>query len=326
MIPLVSCKTRPPAYATLWERTEGLVALTRISLAVIACCLGGAAAWPAAEQRPYVPKFAPDSTTAWQVNHPDGDDYIPPKSGPSPVTYDPKHPFVPTDPNSSIQPTYRIADLTNPILKPWAVERMRKSNEEVFNGKIPYVPRERCWPAGVPAYVLEPPFNVTMFIETPKQIIMIHNQGAELQAHPHERAAFEESRSRHGRVNPSVIGKAIRWSSTRSGSPIGPSSTIIARRTRARLHVVERFRLIDNGQTLEDHITVDDPGAFTMKWTAVQQWKRTIAARSKRSAVPRTTRRSTITTSCRSRRTTHRIIEVFGARSQHPACPPPSRR
>jgi len=47
-----------------------------IAIAAVACCIGGATAWSAAEERPYVPKFAPDVATAWQVNHPDGDDYI----------------------------------------------------------------------------------------------------------------------------------------------------------------------------------------------------------------------------------------------------------
>jgi len=250
------------------------VALRRIAIAAVACCIGGATAWSAAEERPYVPKFAPDVATAWQVNHPDGDDYIPPKSGPGPVTYDPKHPFIPTDPNSSIQPTYRIADLTNPILKPWTVEQMRKANEEVFNGKIPYVPRERCWPAGVPAYVLEPPFNITVFIETPKQILMIHNQGAEVR-----RIHMNVPHSKN--PTPSWTGESVgHWEGdTLVVDTLGLSDKTFVDNYRtphtSQMHVVERFRLIDNGETLEDHITVDDPGAFTMTWTAVQQWKRT---------------------------------------------------
>ena len=40
------------------------------------------------------------------------------------------------------------------------------------------------------------------------------------------------------------------------------------------LHVVERFRLIDGGKTLQAAITVDDPGAFNMPWSAVQRWRR----------------------------------------------------
>ena len=33
--------------------------------------------------------------------------------------------------------------------------------------------------------------------------------------------------------------------------------------------------LLDGGKTLQDTITVEDPGAFTMSWSAVQRWQRT---------------------------------------------------
>src|SRR4051812_7211005 len=114
-----------------------------IARAAVACCLCGAAVWPAsaltAARQVFTPHFSSDFTTAWQVNHPDGDDYIAPATGAKPVTYDPAHPFIPTDANLQRQSTYRIADLNNPILKPWAKEQMRKANEEVLAGKIPYV-------------------------------------------------------------------------------------------------------------------------------------------------------------------------------------------
>src|SRR5215470_7788624 len=104
----------------------------------------------ATENAAPIPRFGPDLTTAWSVAHADGDDYIAPSSGPGPVKYDPAHPFIPTQPDKPIQPTYRVADLTNPILKPWAIDQMRKANNEVLAGKVPFVPRERCVPAGVP--------------------------------------------------------------------------------------------------------------------------------------------------------------------------------
>jgi hypothetical protein len=249
------------------------MALKQGSIAVVACCLWSAA-WSAAADRPYVPQFAPDVATAWQVNHPDGDDYIPPKTGPNPVTYDPAHPFVPTDPASSIQPTYRIADLTNPILKPWAIEQMSKANEEVFAGKIPYVARERCWPAGVPAYVLEPPFNITIFVETAKEILMVHQQGAEVRR-------IHMNVGHTANPKPSWTGESVgHWEGdTLVVDTIGFNERTFVDNYRtphtSRMHVVERFRLIDGGQTLEDHITVEDPGAFNMPWTAIQQWRRT---------------------------------------------------
>src|SRR5215831_11116895 len=149
--------------------------MTKVSRAVALALMGGAALWSAAgfgaKEESFRARFAPDVATAWQVNHADGDDYIAPTSGPGPVKYDPAHPFIPTQPDKPIQPTYRVADLTNPILKPWAVEQMRKANEDVLKGGVPYVARERCWPAGTPAWVLEPPFNISVFIETPKEIV-----------------------------------------------------------------------------------------------------------------------------------------------------------
>ena len=40
-----------------------------------------------------------------------------------------------------------------------------------------------------------------------------------------------------------------------------------------QLHVVERFKLID-GERLEVNVRVEDPGAFTMPWHAVQLYRR----------------------------------------------------
>ena len=40
------------------------------------------------------------------------------------------------------------------------------------------------------------------------------------------------------------------------------------------LHVVERYRLIEGGRTLEVNIRVEDQGAFTTPWTAMQRYRR----------------------------------------------------
>src|SRR6516162_5371384 len=83
--------------------------------------LCGSAAAAAGEA---VPNFSPDPETAWTSDRPKSDDFLPPPSGPGPVLSDKAHPYIP---NGQGQSTYRVADLTNPILKPWVVERMRKA-------------------------------------------------------------------------------------------------------------------------------------------------------------------------------------------------------
>jgi hypothetical protein len=42
----------------------------------------------------------------------------------------------------------------------------------------------------------------------------------------------------------------------------------------AALHTVERFRMVDGGKTLEVNVHVEDPGAFTMPWNAIERYRR----------------------------------------------------
>jgi len=46
----------------------------------------------------------------------------------------------------------------------------------------------------------------------------------------------------------------------------------------SQIHVVERFKLIEGGRFLEVNVTVDDPGAFNMPWSASKRWRRTQGA------------------------------------------------
>src|SRR3954462_14721995 len=83
-----------------------------------------------------VPNFATDDSTAWVLDRRGVDDLLHPPSGPGPITWDKAHPYVPN--GGGRQPTYRVSDLTNPILQPWAREQMKKTNDEVLEGKAPY--------------------------------------------------------------------------------------------------------------------------------------------------------------------------------------------
>jgi hypothetical protein len=54
-----------------------------------------------------------------------------------------------------------------------------------------------------------------------------------------------------------------------------------------KLHVVERFRMINGGNTLEANIKVEDPGAFTTSWNAIQRWRRVEQAPYTKQSVPK---------------------------------------
>src|SRR5262249_12051446 len=50
--------------------------------------------------------------------------------------------------------TFRIADLTNPILKPWAIEEMREQNALAAAGKRAFEARANCRPGCVPGFLI----------------------------------------------------------------------------------------------------------------------------------------------------------------------------
>ena len=199
------------------------------------------------------------------------DDFIPPASGPGPVMSDPAHPYVPN--GGGRQPTYRIADLTNPILKPWVIEKMKKANDDVLAGKVPYIARERCWPAGVPAMNIYTRGQPIYFFQTPKQVLIVNELNTQVR---HVYLNVPHS----ARVTPSWYGESVGHydGDELVVDTIGLNDRTFVDNYRTphtdQLHVVERFKLIDGGKTLQAMMTVEDPGAYNMPWTAIQRWNR----------------------------------------------------
>jgi hypothetical protein len=229
-----------------------------------------AAAFPALSAAPGIPNLAPNEGTGWVPDRAAGDDFLPPPSGPGPVVSVKDHPYVP---NNQGQSTFRVADLSNPILKPWAVEQMRKVNEAVLAGKIPFTARERCWPGGVPDIDIYERDRPIFFVQTPKEVVIITEHDAQI---------------RHIYLNvPHSAHPSLSWYGESVGhyegdtlvvDTIGLNDKTFVDNYRTphttQLHVVERFKLVDGGKTLQAIIAVDDPGAFNMPWSAVQRWRR----------------------------------------------------
>src|SRR5258708_6839288 len=149
--------------------------MSRAAICIVAGVpVGGAPRAPGANQQA-IPNFAPDDSTSWFPDREAGDDYLPPGSGPGPVLADPAHPYIPNDGgrNTGRQPTYRVADLTNPILQPWTIASMKKANDEVLAGKVPFMARERCWPPGVPGFDIFRRVAAVYLVQAPKEVLMI---------------------------------------------------------------------------------------------------------------------------------------------------------
>ena len=222
------------------------------------------------------PDFAPNPSIGWYAYN---RIFIPPASGAGPLVQDPAHPYVSNDEFrvTGRQPTERVADLDNPILQPWARDVVRKHNELILSGKYVPSPTASCWPKGVLAFLLSPMTQPMYFVQGPKEVVMILSSKQEVR-HVHlvdkhsanvKTSWFGESIGRYegGSLVVDTIGLDDRTWVDGFGTP-----------HTKQLHVIERFHLMENGQVLEANVHVEDPGAFTMPWDAIQHFRQYEAA------------------------------------------------
>jgi hypothetical protein len=195
------------------------------------------------------------------------------------VQQDPERPYVNNDEFrvSGKQPTEQLADLDNPIFQPWAREVVRKRNELVRAGKPANPPHASCWPVGVPGFILRPVTQAMYFIQTPKLVMMILSSKQEIR---HIYLTDKHSAN----LKPSWYGESI---GRYEGDTLVVDTVGIDERTWVdgfgtphtnSLHVVERYRLIENGAVLEANVRVEDPGAFTAPWSGTQRFRQYEAA------------------------------------------------
>jgi hypothetical protein len=249
-----------------------LVAIGAAAGLVWAAANAQVAAQRPVQQNASVPDFS-SNMAGWVNIEPDFLP-VPDASGPGPVTFDPAHPYVSNADarRRGIQPTFRVADLTHPNLKPAAKEIMKRENEKVLAGKIAYTPRSSCKPAGVPSFLMFPVAEPIYFIQTPKRVTMIFAGNAEVR-----RVYLNVPHSAN--PQPSWYGESVGHyeGDTLVVDTIGLSKETYVDNYRTphteKLHVVERWRLVDH-MKLQVIITVDDPDVFYEPWKAIHHYRR----------------------------------------------------
>jgi len=161
----------------------------------------------------------------------------------------------------------RIADTSNPILKPWAKKLMDIANERVAAGGIPFVDDSRCWLGGVPSLLLFPG-EAVVFLQKPNEVWILSKRDAQVRRVymnvPHSKnpgySWTGESVGHYENGDTLVI-------DTIGLDDQGPLDRYRTPHTKL-LHVVERYHLNKDAKGIEITFTVDDPGAFTMPWKA----------------------------------------------------------
>jgi hypothetical protein len=123
----------------------------------------------------------------------------------------------------------------------------------------------RCYPHGIPRMVASPyPIHI---LQTPGLVTLLHEVG-------HNIRYIHMDQQHPANLKPSFLGHSVgRW----EGDTLVVDTIGFNDRTQVdeegivhgkKLHVVERYRKIDGGKTLEDIITIEDPDFFTAPWQA----------------------------------------------------------
>ena len=241
-----------------------------LAAGILAGVLGTAAKAETAYQLGVVPDFS-SNLAGWVANE---QDFVAIPGKPGPVASDPAHPYI----NNLLarrigaQPTFRVADLANPNIKPWAKEVMKRENERVLAGGIGFTPRSSCMPAGVPAFMLFPVVEPIFFVQSPKMVLMIFSGDAQIR-----HIYLDVPHSTH--PQPSWYGESVGHydGDTLVIDTIGFNDKTYVDNFRTphsdKLHVVERWKLAED-KAMQVTFTVDDPNTFNEPWTATYSFHR----------------------------------------------------
>jgi hypothetical protein len=235
------------------------LSMSRVVSRLVAVLMGSSillptTAWPTEKSGVVIPDF---SSELWVLASGTMFLHAPGDPGPGPIVQKGK-PF-------KVDAVPYLADTSNPILKPWAKKLMDVNNQRVLAGDVPFYPTSRCWPGGVPGLLVYPGEPVK-FLQTPKEVLILYQR---------------DSQVRHIYMNvPHSKNPAYSWYGESVGhyegkdtlvvDTIGLSEKVPIDRFRTPhtklLHVIERYRLLNDGKTLETVFTVEDSGAFTQPW------------------------------------------------------------
>lgn len=208
-----------------------------------------------------------DFSGYWQRNDQPFMQFLPPPSGQGPLR---EHPV---QKRSAGDNKPFIADWKDPLLQPWAAEIIKdKAYRQLVDQEEILPAHSLCWPAGVPgALRLREPMQ---FLQEPNMITIIYQRDHTV------RRILLNQREHTKNLKPSWYGESIGYyeGDTLVVDTIGVDdrSTVDWYGTphTTDIHVIERYRMIDNGQRLQVTFTVDDPKTFTKPWTAIVHYRR----------------------------------------------------
>ena len=169
------------------------------------------------------------------------------------------------DPREMPDDGFWVGDYTNPILQPHAATTVKERSDFVLAGGIALPPWSLCWPSGVPQALnlgepvqfLQEEDQITILYQRDMQVRRIylnqeHSTDIEPSWYGHSVGHYENGDT----LVIDTIGQNGKTTVDRYGTPSSED-----------LHIVERYTLAPDGQTMTVRFTVEDPRTFTTAWS-----------------------------------------------------------
>ncbi len=158
-----------------------------------------------------------------------------------------------------------IDGYNNPILKPWITEIIMQKKHFQENDRVYPIANSSCWPFGVPGVygirqiqILQMPDEITILYQSDQQSRHIYLNDPHTT--PLARSWFGES---VGHFEGDTLVVDTFGFHNRPEAMVDDYGTPVS----DALHVVERYRVLEEGRHLQVHITVEDPNTFRKPWS-----------------------------------------------------------
>ena len=207
----------------------------------------------------------PDFTGAWSRVGGLVETYepIPGNKGGGPMVVDDRYPHA----EGGDGPLQWVSKLDNPILKPETLARIKTITDAEIKG-IPHVKDEGlCQPSGVPM-ILNRRGGAIQMLQTPTQITILN-------ARDHQVRFIYLDRGHNPNFGHSWNGESVghyEGGDTLVVDTIGENDKTQVDRFGTphsdQIHVIEYYKISPDRRNLTVQFTVEDPGAYTMPWSA----------------------------------------------------------
>jgi hypothetical protein len=215
-------------------------------------------------------RAVPDLSGQWVRIGRYPESFDPPPSGPGPMMIDPAHPHRKSPTPGGQSPDGWVADLTNPILKPETVARMKPIVAAEIAGHSHLKLNDLCYPSGVPMILNQR--DPVQVLQTRDKVIIIYSRDA-LTRHVYLDQPHSAS------LPHSWFGESVGHyeGDTLVVDTVGENDRTFADHfftTHSdKIHVVERYKVSSDRKTMQVLFTVDDPETFAMPWSALATYR-----------------------------------------------------